>query len=646
MQAINTLDTINWNFPKTNWGSESGKNDPGMETFRGNPYPALAREPIQNSIDARYNLSEPVRVEFSVFKLSKEKFPKRTDYIKVLKQCIKEAKEGSDTKKEMEVALQTIEAAEIYFMKISDYNTTGLSGSDELRNTNWHRLIKVVGDSDKEETSGGAFGIGKHAPFVCSNLKVVFYSTMDLEQKKAFQGVAKLITFTDEEGEPRQATGFYGEIDKIQPIKDMDSVNEIFVREKIGTDLFVAGFDYRDTWEDEIIEAVIGSFFVAIYENMLEVKVGEHVINKESLGRYIEHLQENGSKSNVINYYEVLTSIDEPFAKENFHGLGEVQLYVANKSTYNKKIAMVRKTGMVIKEKPNYHIPAKYAGVLLIKGDDFNKELKRVENPTHTDWEFKRKKDVKVIKAALSQLDKWMNEKIKSISPFEDVESFDVDELSQFLPDESDEIPIETDQSNNGGERGEPLESALVKSKPKRKKKITKGSDWEDEDTDDPVTVVDGGKEIPGSLEKNPPEPAPPRPPFPQPHPPGSNPPEPPFPEPREPTPTDSVPEPSEQKVQKAKVAKYKLFCLDPKTGLYRINLAVKKAGELSLHMEIVGEDSDMPALISKAWIGDQILPVQNEFIGPFNVSAGSNKIEFALAEKVRVAMGVTFNGK
>src|SRR5690606_19544084 len=129
--------------------------------------------PIQNSLDARSNPDKPVYIEFSVFNLPAEKFPGRKEYIEVLKKCIKEAKEGSETKKEMEKALQTIKSDEIHFMKISDYNTTGLSGSDQLRNSNWHRLIKVVGDSDKEETSGGAFGIGKHAPFVCSNLKVV-----------------------------------------------------------------------------------------------------------------------------------------------------------------------------------------------------------------------------------------------------------------------------------------------------------------------------------------------------------------------------------------------------------------------------------------------------------------------------------------
>ena len=90
---------IGWNFPKTNWGSEQGKNDPGLETFKGNPYPALAREPIQNSLDAHDGSENPVRVEFSVFRIAKDQFPGRSGYIKVLKQCIEEVKMGRKLKR-------------------------------------------------------------------------------------------------------------------------------------------------------------------------------------------------------------------------------------------------------------------------------------------------------------------------------------------------------------------------------------------------------------------------------------------------------------------------------------------------------------------------------------------------------------------
>ncbi|ATP92628.1 hypothetical protein RMT88_17660 [Bacillus altitudinis] len=611
------MNKIGWQFPKTNWGSEQGKNDPGLETFRGNPYPALAREPIQNSLDAHDKSDNPVRVEFSVSKLKKNQFPNREEYIKVLEYCIAEAKDGSDTQKEMQKALHIIEQDEIYFMKVSDFNTVGLSGSDQLRNTNWHRLIKVVGESEKEATSGGAFGIGKHAPFVCSDLKVVFYATQDIDGKQAFQGVAKLITFTDQDKEPCQATGFYGEKDKIQPIKNMSDVEDIFVRNETGTDLFVAGFDYRETWVQEIIEAVISSFFVAILEGILEVKVGEHLLNKHSLHEHIEALKEKELKANVINYYEVMTSENSTlFEEENFEGLGKIQLYLANKSTYNKKIAMVRKTGMLIKEKPNYQIPNKYAGVLLIKGDEFNRQLKRVENPTHTDWEYKRRKDVKVIRSALLKLNTWMNEKAKSLSPYFETESFDVDELSQFLPDENDESQIDTDLNDLEGVNGEPLESNLDKMKVKRKKKktVVKISDWEDEGGDEQI-VIEGDDDREVDLE------------------PDTNP---------EPNPE---PDPTKEKVQTARISTYKLFWDNQKKN-HRLNLNVKKEGKLTISLEILGEDSDIPAIISRASIDGNILPVDKENIGPFNVSAGSNRIEFELTEKVRAKMGVSFSGK
>lgn len=103
--------------------------------------------------------------------------------------------------------------------------------------------------------------------------------------------------------------------------------------------------------------------------------------------------------------------------------------------------------------------------------------------------------------------------------------------------------------------------------------------------------------------------------------------------------------DPSDKKIPIAKILKYKLFCLDPMTGKYRINLNVKKAGELIINLEILGEDSDMPALVSKATLEGNILPVNRESIGPFQALAGSNRIDFELEEKARVKMGVNFNG-
>src|SRR5690606_18081991 len=138
----------------------------------------------------------------------------------------------------------------------------------------------------KNSTSGGSFGIGKHAPFACSNLRTVFYGTLDTEGKVAFQGVAKLITHLDDNGNPRQGTGFFGEIEFLQPIKGKEQIETIFHRNEIGTDVFVAGFEQNEEWKSEIIKSVLESFFVAIYEGKLEVIVEEEHLRADNIESY------------------------------------------------------------------------------------------------------------------------------------------------------------------------------------------------------------------------------------------------------------------------------------------------------------------------------------------------------------------------
>jgi len=46
------INMIGWNFPSNNHGQKAGLNDSGIETFLGTPLQSLAREVVQNSIDA------------------------------------------------------------------------------------------------------------------------------------------------------------------------------------------------------------------------------------------------------------------------------------------------------------------------------------------------------------------------------------------------------------------------------------------------------------------------------------------------------------------------------------------------------------------------------------------------------------------
>ena len=65
---------IGWHFPPTNGGREDGYNDSGIAHFRGAPIGSLARETIQNSLDAHDQGTEPVEVSFEVRSLQAEAF--------------------------------------------------------------------------------------------------------------------------------------------------------------------------------------------------------------------------------------------------------------------------------------------------------------------------------------------------------------------------------------------------------------------------------------------------------------------------------------------------------------------------------------------------------------------------------------------
>jgi hypothetical protein len=634
---------IGWKFPDTGWGIETGIHDSGIETFKGNPLASLAREILQNSSDAkREGINEPVKVVFELFKISSRDFPGRDEFIKVLQACKNESANNEETNKFFENALKVINENEITFLRISDYNTTGLTGSDQLRGTNWHHLIKSVGVSNKDSTSGGSFGIGKHAVFVCSQLRTVFYGTCDMEGKKAFQGVSKLITHLDSEGNPRQGTGFYGETKFLQPLKDLSKISLYFQRSEIGTDVFIAGFKETENWEHEIIKSVLENFFVAIHEGKLEVVVGDKQIKADSLHSFIENYIKDDPEYNAEKYYEALTSNESKcFIVDNFEGLGEVQLFLLNKNNFHKKIAIFRSTGMLIKAKQNYSMPIKYAGVLLVKGTEFNKFLRSIENPSHTDWEVKRHDNEKYAKRILNKLNRWMNEKIKELTSINDTEAYNVEELGQFLPDDIDMHELLNNINQAEGEKAEPREIKLdlVKRRNNTLQEIFAGIDEAAAFSEDVLVSGDevnddipgseepgnrglgnggldnGGSGIGGSGNGRP----------------GNE--------------NGNGTNANKRTRQRIKIER--IFCTNPNAGIYEMRIATENAGKAFLRVNVSGEEDSEPAQIESAinkTTGEKIL-VDGSKLGPITLKENQrNSIEIKLKHAMRYALEVSID--
>lgn len=449
---------IKWSFPLNGYGQICGLQNPSEEFFKNDPYGSLAREICQNSIDASNSKTKPVRVEFETFEINSVDFPGRNDYLEAMQNALYTWENkwneinNKDTTDFFKETLKILSKDKIQFLRISDYKTTGLLGSNQTANSNWTSLLKSVGVSDKSEIAGGSKGIGKGAAFVVSRLKTIFYATKDIYGLEAMQGVASLASFLHNGNEePTQGVGYYGNEIKNSPIEEWKSLQKSFVRTEPGTDIFIAGFNISENWRIEVINAVLINFLYAIYKGTLEVVVENEMISKYTLSMILNKYHNNIDKE-IFQYYDVLTSKQSIIYEEDFENMGNIKLYL-KKIAENpiRKVLTIRKPWMTIKEFDRINTVYDYAGILIVEGDELNKFLRKLESPEHKDWSYERARTIEEKKNArnvLKNLKTFIKNKIKELFINDIAEELDVPNLGNLLPlnvDETNESKKITD---------------------------------------------------------------------------------------------------------------------------------------------------------------------------------------------------------
>ncbi|NLK00342.1 MAG: hypothetical protein GX318_03760 [Clostridia bacterium] len=459
---------IGWNFPSNNYGRDSGFNDAGIEHFRGDIWGSLAREIIQNSLDAKCEESDkPVEVHFEFRYLPRQQFPGRAEFAGILRACKEFWKINKKAKIFFNSALDVVKSPEIPVLVVRDFNTTGLSGSGGDFGSDWYDLVKSEGASNKRMGAGGSFGIGKNAPFACSKLRTVFYGTKDKTGKRALQGVANLVTHRNEVGEKTQGTGYYGIKHRNQPLHDYESSGGFFFRDKVGTDIFILGFNAAIGWENKIVDSILENFFVSINREKLIAKVGDILIDHHTLPELLKVQIENNetSKKNYSpEYYRSLVSPEKTFVEKDFEGLGALKLFLLSSKNYPKRVAMVRSTGMKIFDKGHFRTPLKFAGVFIAEGVGLNEVLRQMEPPSHNKWVAENyENDPVFARRILRKINEWLNEKIRTISAPDDSEELDIEGISQFLPDDLDDVPFSEDEDKSTkAEKATPVKTYTV----------------------------------------------------------------------------------------------------------------------------------------------------------------------------------------
>lgn len=443
------MEEIIWRFPGNNHTDESGLDTPDMETFKKDPIASLAREVCQNSIDARLDKSKPVIVEFQDFMLHSKEIPGKERLYQEVNNCKLEWKDHEKISKQLNNMVKTLDEEIVDCLRISDFNTTGLTGIKSNEKKSWYLLTKGSGISKKSGTSGGSKGIGKFASFVASKLNTVFYATRTNEGELGYQGISKLCSASIEgTDEKTQGIGFYGISEKNNPILDEIKLDPYFNRKvsETGTDIYIIGFWSSIDWKKEVISKILDSFMAALVFETLVVRVGDTEISLKTLPDIVnndELILKNNIKS-IQSQYILLTEDDvykEPISIGNY---GEAMLYIKGFSKENMHYAtnscvMIRFPYMKIKTLNRItNIPS--AAICIIDNNQLNEILRDIENPQHTDWEINRIHDTaqkKEIRSIISELNNKIQDIVSEYLISSDDLNTDIEGASDYLPDNS-----------------------------------------------------------------------------------------------------------------------------------------------------------------------------------------------------------------
>lgn len=472
-----------WRFPGNNYLQEQGIDTPDMEMFAQDPIASLARESCQNSIDARI-AGETARIEFKTFDILRNEIPGVDRIEKEINSCLDYRKNNSKLYQTLSNMKNNLNNSIIHCIRVSDFNTVGLKGINDLEDSPFYLLTRGTGISDKNGSKGGSKGIGKFASFVASSFNTVFYSTLNMDGEKGYIGICKLCS-TRMEGtdEKTQGTGYFGIDNKNMPILEDFNLDKSYKRETTGTDIYILGFRKNNNWKKELITKILDSFMCAIYYEDLEIVVDDLTINKNNLGELIENDDYilKRSYNNIKSQYILLTDPDVFKNTLEIEDYGKVDILLKGFSKEESDLAtnecvMIRYPYMKIKTLPRIsNVPC--SAMCIIGDNTLNSLLRDIENPQHTNWEINRIDDDD-LKSELRHILKTLNDSIinyvyDKLSTSR-IKETDVEGASEYLPG--------IDDSNIGtGEADVIIEKPKIVKKVKNKVKDKIGIKPDDE---------------------------------------------------------------------------------------------------------------------------------------------------------------------
>jgi hypothetical protein len=472
----------NWEFLPNPGREEEGLGHAGIETFKGSPYPGIARECSQNSLDAAARrpdeTPEPVHLAFRLLAVPAIEIPGLGTLTKTLQACLDQAtSRGLKKDKEFfERALRVARGTHIPVLSIEDYGTTGLIGP-AVEGQPFHALVKSSGVSQKADAdAGGSFGIGKNAAFAISSLRTVFYSTLYIGDAGAMhlaQGKSILVSH-DAGGDPKRAAGYWGNANYM-PVESTGTLPHWLRRSQVGTTVASVGFTEEPDWYWQMTESLIRNFFSAIDNGAIRFTVhwsGQDVleINSSSLEdlfvrKEVRDAAENSGTAEDLDFsaamLAALKSPDSSTTTETFDGVGAFRLTLLQKDGFPRRMGILR-NGMYIADNlrhfghPMARFPMSRDFVAVLEPGDrtTSGRIRDMESPRHDEISAERLDDLvqrKKLKTAMKKVGDWIRSTIKSATTKPAEGEILLDEMNRFFskPSAGQSIPDPANQNDD-----------------------------------------------------------------------------------------------------------------------------------------------------------------------------------------------------
>lgn len=398
-----------WHFAPTTGGQDQGPNEAMSELFKKDPFESLVRESIQNSLDAVRDKNRPVNVVFRWKRLIGSNHPGLFALQDHFRACV-DFWNNQSAKDKFDPMINYVEenaVGGVYYLEVSDGNTTGMDYRPNDRQCPFYSFVRSAGNSNKAMNSaGGSYGFGKAAYFNVSKIRTVLVSTQTPAGKNFFEGVSSICTH-ELDGKKRSHVGYYDN-NGGEPVNNIEQIPKRFRREEPGTTVSIVGVNQNEGYDD-IVRSVLLYFWLSILEGKLTVTVkrnsenqlfseGDSLeINRETLDGLIETVfpdtqDKKRGHSNPRPYYEAVRDADKDkshvFIQQYLKRLGRVRFYVRRDKQASDRISYMRSPRMLVCNKPNSTGYGFY-GVFICDDEKGNEILRRTENPSHSEWDWK-----------------------------------------------------------------------------------------------------------------------------------------------------------------------------------------------------------------------------------------------------------------